>query len=157
MDYSQITEQLYIGTTPKRGDYHRLQQLGVKLIINMRFLRGGPPRGSDHGMTYLRLRTIDSPLFPIPVEALVRGSNRALAVMGSGGKIYAHCSRGRHRSVAMAAAILIAQGMSPSEAMSLIKQRRRAADPEASHIRPRILEFAQEWAQQAQGYQGAVD
>jgi len=149
MDYSQITEQLYIGTTPKRGDYDLLQGLGVGLIINMRVLRGSPPRSSNHDIRYLRLPTFDSPLLPIPVEALMGGTRLALEVMRGGGKIYAHCSRGRHRSVAMAAAILIAQGTPPAEAMELIKRRRRAADPEAAHIRPRILEFARQWSDQA--------
>jgi protein tyrosine phosphatase (PTP) superfamily phosphohydrolase (DUF442 family) len=148
MDYSQITDQLYIGRTPSQADYDRLQDLGVKLILNMRFLRGGPPRGTDHGMTYVRLPTFDTPLLPIPVESLVRGTRLALEVMRSGGKIYAHCSRGRHRSVAMAAAILIAQGMPPSEAMQLIKRKRAAADPGARHIRPRILQFARQWSEQ---------
>jgi protein-tyrosine phosphatase len=65
--------------------------------------------------------------------------------MKSGGKVYIHCARGRHRSVAMAASILIARGWTPEQAMELIKERRRIADPRASHIRPRILQFARRW------------
>jgi hypothetical protein len=47
----------------------------------------------------------------------------------------------------MAAAILIAQGRSPEEAMDLLKAQRAAADPDARHIRPRILEFARRWSE----------
>jgi hypothetical protein len=45
----------------------------------------------------------------------------------------------------MGACILIAQGMSPLEAMELIKSKRPQADPDAFYIRPRILKFAIEW------------
>jgi hypothetical protein len=146
MDYSEITEQLYIGTTPNRRDYEVLRGLGVRLVINMRFVRGGGPPAGDPPIRYMRFRTVDHPLFPIPMEALLHGARAGLAVLREGGKVYVHCSRGRHRSIAMAAAILIASGLSPNEAMSLIQRRRAAADPEAGHIQPRILAFARAWA-----------
>jgi hypothetical protein len=145
MDYSEVTQQLYIGTTPSGPDFEVLRGLGVGLVINMRFLRGGPPPAGNPPIRYMRFRTIDNPLFPIPLQALLGGARAGLTVLREGGKVYVHCSRGRHRSIAMAAAILIASGLSPSEAMSLIKRRRATADPEAAHIRPRILAFARAW------------
>jgi protein tyrosine phosphatase (PTP) superfamily phosphohydrolase (DUF442 family) len=148
MDYSQITDQLYIGTTPRARDYELLRGLGIRLVINMRFLRGRRPADGSPEMDYLRLRTADNRWFPIPMDALMRGTRAALEVMKSGGKVYVHCSRGRHRSVAMAAAILIAQGQSSAQAMDLLKRRRAVADPGASHIRPRILEFGRRWAEE---------
>jgi protein tyrosine phosphatase (PTP) superfamily phosphohydrolase (DUF442 family) len=147
MDFSQITDQLYIGTTPRRGDYEMLRGLGIQLVINMRFLRGRAPADGKPAMLYLRLRTADNPLLPIPTEVLMRGTRAALEVMRRGGNVYIHCSRGRHRSVAMAAAILIAQGRSPQEAMDLLKAQRAAADPDARHIRSQIVEFALRWSE----------
>ncbi|MFN2121175.1 MAG: dual specificity protein phosphatase family protein [Anaerolineales bacterium] len=145
MEYSEITRQLYIGTTPNRRDYELLRGLGVRLVINMRFLRGGHPPAGTPSIQYLRFRTIDNPLFPIPIKDLLRGARAGLTVLRDGGKVYVHCARGRHRSIAMAAAVLIASGLSPSEATSLIKRRRAAADPEAAHIEPRILAFSRAW------------
>jgi len=145
MDFSQITDQLYVGTTPRRGDYEMLRGLGIQLVINMRFLRGRAPADGKPTMRYMRLRTADNPMLPIPTEVLMRGTRAALEVIRRGGKVYVHCSRGRHRSVAMAAAILIAQGRSPEKAMELLKTQRAAADPDARHIQPRIIEFAQRW------------
>jgi dual specificity MAP kinase phosphatase len=145
MDYSKITNELFIGTTPSSGDFDVLRRLGVRLVINMRAVRGRPPSNAEPRVEYLRLRTFDSPLLPIPTGALIRGTRRALEVIGRGGKVYAHCSRGRHRSVAMAAAILIAQGMEPGAAMELLKERREVADPDAAYIQSRILEFARRW------------
>lgn len=145
MNYSEITENLWIGTTPSGPDYELLRRLGVRLVINMRFGHGSHPNGGEPPLDYLRLRTFDSPIIPIPVRALIRGVHAALDVIGEGGKVYAHCARGKHRSVAMGAAILIAQGMPPEAAMSLIKTRRSEADPYMFYIRRRILLFARRW------------
>ena len=146
MNYSEITENLWIGTTPSGRDYEVLRQLGVRLVINMRFALGSHPNGSEPPLNYLRLRTFDSPFIPIPVRALIRGVHAALDVIGEGGKVYTYCARGKHRSVAMGAAILIAQGLSPEVAMSLIKERRSEADPYMFYIRRRIFLFARRWA-----------
>lgn len=145
MDISRITDSLYVGTTPGREDFERLHELGVRLVINMRLLLGQPPSGSLPSMRYMRLRSFDNPLLPIPSAALMRGTRTALEVIAQGGGVYTHCSRGRHRSVAMAAAILIAQGHSPKAAMQMIKEKRAVADPGAAHIQPRIMEFARAW------------
>jgi hypothetical protein len=147
--YSQITDSLFIGRPPSEGDDDLLRRLGVRLVICMRFLRR-PPLVTDPLLHYLWLPTFDSPLLPIPVRVLEHGATAALEVLGMGGKVYTYCARGRHRSVAMGAAILIAQGLSADQAIRLIKERRAAADPDAYHIRQRIRLFAQRWKDSAQ-------
>jgi len=146
VNFSQITDDLFIGTTPRRKDYDTLRGLGVRLVINMRFTRGPKPHFRDLHIQYLWLRTFDNPLIPIPLRALTRGVNAALEVIHTGGKVYVHCAHGRHRSVAMGAAILIAQGMPANEAIALIKERRSAADPNVFYIRRRIHFFARRWS-----------
>ena len=145
MDYSRITDDLFIGTTPNAKDYDHLRDLGVGLVINMRVERR--PWTDHHYMplSFLWLPTFDSPFVPIPVRFLHRGAAAALETIKKGGKVYVHCAGGRHRGVAMGSAILIAQGMDPEAAMDLIKERRSFADPRAFYIRPRILKFAREW------------
>ena len=153
MNFSQITDQLFIGSQPSLTDYDRLRELGIRLIINMRFSRGPEPdshsfdnaQDKHPSISTLWLRSIDSPLFPIPIRKLIRGAQAALETFCRGGKVYTHCAYGRHRSVAMGACILIAQGFDPIAAMELITQRRSVADPNAYYIRPRILKFAELW------------
>ncbi len=145
MNFSPITDDLFIGNTPFAKHYDQLHALGVRLIINMRFSRGLEPDSHDPPINVLWLRTIDSPLFPIPIYKLMRGAQAALDTIHCGGKVYVHCAYGRHRSVAMGACILIAQGMPPNDAMQLIESRRSVADPEAFYIKPRILMFAERW------------
>ncbi len=145
MNYSRITNQLYIGTTPKGDDYGTLHELGVSLVINVRI--GTPPRRDPllPPITNVWLPVIDSPLIPIPIRALEKGVQEALKVISSGGVVYTHCSKGRHRGPAMGACILIAQGMSPEQALELIKQQRPISDPQIWYIKRRIMKFASAW------------
>lgn len=145
MDISQITDHLFIGRQPSPADYDRLRELGIRLIINMRFTR--PPRPDPHPqpIATLWLRSIDSPLFPISIRKLIQGAQAALETIQAGGKVLAHCAYGRHRGPAMGACILIAQGYDPRQALQLIIERRPIADPYAFHILPRILKFASAW------------
>ncbi|MBL8080726.1 MAG: dual specificity protein phosphatase family protein [Anaerolineales bacterium] len=145
MNFSSITHDLFIGTTPSREDYNQLRDLGVKLVINMRVERW--PRRDPHPtpLQLLWLPTFDSPLVPIPIKALHHGAKAALETIRNGGKVYAHCAEGVHRGVTMGSCILIAQGYAPQAAMELVKEKRPQADPFAFYIRPRILKFAGEW------------
>ena len=145
MNFSQITDHLFIGSQPSFTDYDRLRRLGIRLIINMRFSRGPQPDPHHQPISTLWLHSIDSPLFPISIQKLIRGARAALETICADGKVYTHCAYGRHRGVAMGACILIAQGFDPFEAMRLIVERRSVADPYAYYIRPRILKFATVW------------
>ena len=147
MNFSKITDYLYIGSTPKANDYDLLRELGVRLVLNMRF--GFPPWRDPHSpaLKTVWLPVIDSPLFPIPMRALQSGVEKALKTIESGGVVYTHCSRGRHRGPAMGACILIAQGMSLEEAMQLIERQRPVANLHAWYIQRRIMKFARTWGE----------
>jgi protein-tyrosine phosphatase len=145
VDFSPITDSLIIGTTPEPGDYDTLRALGVRLVINMRAEQPPIPDPHTAPVSILWLRTHDFPLLPIPIRALRRGAQAALETIAQGGKVYAHCAAGVHRSAAMGAAILIAQDHSAEDAIQLIKRRRPIADPDAWYIRWRINRFAANW------------
>ena len=145
MNFSKITDDLFIGTTPSVRDYDILRDLGVRLVINMRFTFGPRPDPHAPPLLLLWLRTIDSPFFPIPIPKLTIGARTAVEMIRVGGRVYVHCAYGRHRGVAMGSCILIAQGYDPESAMQLIAERRLVANPYAFYIRPRILRFAREW------------
>jgi hypothetical protein len=143
--FSNITDDLFIGNTPLASDYDGLRELGIRLLINMRYSRSPYPDPHQMPIQLLWLRTIDSPFFPIAIPKFMLGAKTALETIRAGGKVYVHCAYGRHRGVAMGACILIAQGYDPETAMRLIVERRSIADPNAYYIRSRILKFAKEW------------
>jgi protein tyrosine phosphatase (PTP) superfamily phosphohydrolase (DUF442 family) len=144
-NFSQITNDLFIGSMPSVNHYDQLRELGVRLIINMRFSLGPQPDSNDVPIKTLWLRSLDNPIFPISIHKLMRGARSAIETIREGGRVYAHCAYGRHRGVAMGACILIAQGYDPESAMKLIAERRAVADPYAYYIKPRILKFAKQW------------
>jgi len=144
-EFSSITDDLFIGTTPLASDYDGLRELGIQLVINMRFTRSPYPDPHEMPLRLLWLRTIDSPFFPLPISRLTTGASAALETILMGGKVYVHCAYGRHRGPAMGSCVLIAQGYNPEEAMKLVVERRTVANPYIYYIRPRILQFAQQW------------
>ena len=143
MDYSKINKYLYVGRTPPKKGYTTLQELGIRLIINMR-VEYPPPRSAP--IPTLWLPSADHPLIWVPIRLIKRGVDAALEVIKNGGKVYVHCHGGVHRAVAMACCILIAQGHSPEAAMTLVKQGRSEADPNIWYIRRQILGFAQKYS-----------
>jgi protein tyrosine phosphatase (PTP) superfamily phosphohydrolase (DUF442 family) len=144
MDISKITDQLYIAAHPKAEDAGAIRDLNVRLVLNMIFIR--PAKVYDQPpFRMLTLRTFDSIFLPIPISKLEKGVKAALPVIEAGDSVLVYCREGRHRSVAMAAAILIGQGQSADQAMQLIKSHRSKADPYAWHIQRQIRKFEEVW------------
>lgn len=149
LDYSRITDQLLVGKTPHFADYAALHKLQVQLIINMQaeyYAWASHRRG---GIRTLWVPTIDWWLFPIYPWYILPAVRRALTVINQGGTVYCHCRQGRHRSVLLAACILIAQGKSVEQAVTMLKAARSTADPEAPHIYRGIRAFAAAWQRRA--------
>ncbi|MDE1970123.1 MAG: dual specificity protein phosphatase family protein [Patescibacteria group bacterium] len=145
MDISKVAEHLYVGVQPRGSDYDILIDLHVKLLIDMRAFHPphADPEGRDIEMVWFR--TYDSFLTPIPVSVLHEGAAKALPFLEEEKSVFVHCKGGRHRSVAMACAILIAQGYSAKEAMGLVAYARRAADPYIWYIKRQIQQFERQW------------
>ena len=144
LDYSRITDQLYIAAWPTDQHVEIIKSLNVRLILCMFIER--PARALTlPPFQMLHLRTFDSPLLPIPLSSLQRGVETALPEIQAGRNVLVYCKQGRHRSVAMACCILIGLRYSAEDAMKLVKEKRPAADPGARHIQRRIRKFEQHW------------
>ncbi len=145
MDISRITDYLYVGGQPKARHAEQLTALGVRLVISMRGESRPPQAFQQPPLSTVWLRTYDTFFTPISVAVLLDGVRAALPVIERGEGVLVHCRHGKHRSVALAAAILIAQGYPAEEAMRLLRDRRAAADPQAWYIRRQIEKFEREW------------
>ncbi len=141
---SQITPQLFIAPRPHSHHVEHIRGLNVQLVLSM--IGVTPPRAlAQPPFMLLRLPVYDNFLLPIPLAVLQRGVEAALPVMEAGGRVLCYCRAGRHRSVAMAACILIARGMTADVAMDTIVRMRPYADPHARHIEGRIRAFERMW------------
>ena len=147
MDISPITDDLFISARPDPASAESLRALNIGLIIDMRGEYRPKAIFRQPPFKLLWLRTYDFFFTPISMSILEQGVRAALATIAENKRVLVHCQHGRHRSVAMAAAILIAQGYSAKDAMRLIKEKRRAADPKIWYIRSRIELFETYWAE----------
>jgi hypothetical protein len=154
VDISQITEYLFVGSAPKAEQADELRARNIRLIISMI----GPIQPlktfAEPPFQLLWLRAYDTPITPIPVPRLMKGVHSALAVIRNEGRVLVHCIQGRHRSVIMGAAILIAMGHSTESAVHLLTARRAAADPEARHVKWQIKRFEGYWQNQDRSLDG---
>jgi protein tyrosine phosphatase (PTP) superfamily phosphohydrolase (DUF442 family) len=147
-DISQITDYLFISSQPQAKDVEAILSRNIRLVIAMRGDSRPPTVLAQDPLQLLWLHTYDTVLTPIPLKKLLHGVHTALPVIQKGGGILCYCAKGRHRSVAMGAAILISLGHSAGEAMNQIRQQRKVAHPQAPHIRRRIELFDEFWQQQ---------
>jgi len=99
----------------------------------------------------LALAEIDTPLTPMSMENVWKGVEHAQEVFDKGDRVMVYCKGGIHPSVAMACCILISQGYSAEDAISLVKERRPVADPYTDHFKTCILKFEEEWKTQNDG------
>jgi hypothetical protein len=143
-DVSTITDYLYISAWPSGDHAEEIRALNVRLILSMHWIKPSGILGQSP-VRLLWLPTFDNPLMPIPIPTLLRGVEAALPVIKDGYRVLVHCRAGVHRSVAMASCVLIGMGQTADEAMELVKQKRRVADPHAWYIERRIYKFEQLW------------
>jgi protein-tyrosine phosphatase len=145
MDISKITESLYVSAELQPFHSNEVDTRHISLIISMIGRRYPPKLFEQPPYNFLWLKTFDSVLFPIPMKSLMQGVRVALPIIKDGGKVLVYCAKGRHRSIAMTAAILIAMGYTAHEAMELICAQRKSADPNVWHIARRIRKFEKHW------------
>lgn len=144
LDVSEITPYLYISAWPRGEHTDEIHALGIRLVLSMHWVR---PKllPKDDPVRVVWLPTFDTPLTPIPLRILHHGVEEALPVIQNGGKVLVHCRAGRHRSVAMACAVLIGNGYTAEEGIELVKEKRTAADPDIWYIKSRIRKFETYW------------
>lgn len=125
-DYSQITEQIYIGSDLCAGPVcpihtEDFRKLGICGEINLeREHPELPPQNID---AYIWLPTADKQAPTL--DQLVIGSGAINEMVGLGNKVYVHCRNGHGRSPTVVAAYLIRyQHQSVEEAIQFIKQGR---------------------------------
>ncbi len=154
-DISQITDSLLVGAEPRAEDSAEIARHNVRLIISMIGGARPPQCFGEEPLSCLWLPSFDTFLTPIAAKKLLQGVEAANRTISNGGRVLVYCQKGRHRSVIMAAAILIATGYSADEAIKLLRARRRVADPETWYIRRQIVRFEALWKARITSTHGA--
>ncbi len=145
MDISAITDYLFVGAEPVADDVKQIADKNIRLIISMRGEARPPHVFGQDPLRLLWLPSYDTFLTPIAMGKLMQGVETARQVIEQGGRVLVYCHKGRHRSVVMAAAILIAAGHTAEQAIALLRKQRITADPNTWYIRRQIFRFEKRW------------
>ena len=126
LDYSRVTDSLYVGPQHRINGRRALLQAGITHIVNMRSEFDDAAHGltPDDGYSdsYCYLPTVDDE--PISEAHIARGIEFIHGAIEGGGKVYIHCSAGVGRAPSMAAAYLISTGYGMNDALELIRKAR---------------------------------
>ncbi|WP_093148063.1 protein-tyrosine phosphatase family protein [Thalassobaculum litoreum] len=129
--------RLAIAPLPRTdGDFAAIRAWGAGLVLSLveedEAERAGAPelsaRFEREGLVCLRAPLVD---YGSPDEAFETHwwdhRDRALALLEAGNKVLVHCRGGQGRSGTIAAALMIAGGMAPAEAIAEVRRSRPAA------------------------------
>jgi protein tyrosine phosphatase (PTP) superfamily phosphohydrolase (DUF442 family) len=136
--FSRITDHMHVGGQYTAGGYERLKARGVTSVISLRDEFDNAAAGIAPER-YLYLPTIDDT--PPTVEDLCAGIRMIREEVSHGGQVYVHCMLGVGRSATLAAAYLVGEGMSASEAWRAIRRRRPFIRPTAGQ-KQLVADFA---------------
>ena len=118
---SRVTPRLYVGGQHYPRGYGRMLDHGITAVVNLRETHHSDVQKGIAFERHLHLATPDNT--PPSMQALLRGAAFAHDAMARG-SVYVHCGIGVGRAPTLAAAILIADGLTPDEAMNQIKRVR---------------------------------
>jgi protein-tyrosine phosphatase len=118
---SRVTPQIWVGPQFNRHGKRYLASRGVTGSVNLRveYDDAAYDLAFDN---YCYLPTVDDDC-PSP-EHFQKGVDFIRSVVWEGGQVYIHCKAGVGRAPTMAAAYLIAEGMTVEEAIALIQRTR---------------------------------
>ena len=137
-DYSQITDQIYIGSDFCKGGVcllhgEEFKKLGIQIEINLSQENNElPPK--DMGVGYVWLPVADG--YAPSLAQLSIGTSVMHEAINAGKKVYIHCRNGHGRSPTLIAAYLIRhKKMSLEEALKLIYEKRPESHVEDSQLK----------------------
>lgn len=130
-EYSQITDQVFIGTNACCQMHFKQELLdkGVTRDISLESEKIDQPYGVE---TFLWLPTPDKN--PPSLDKVKIGIVALSEMLAQGQKVYIHCKNGHGRAPTFFASYLMSQGMTAEQALELIKTKRPSIHLEPSQI-----------------------
>jgi protein-tyrosine phosphatase len=146
--------KLAIATRPRGGDWlddemEGWRREGIDVVVSLLTPEELPELGlqreadaaNRHGLRFMNLPIADRgvPLSAARASSFVEDVRKQLE---GGSRVAIHCRQGIGRSGMIAAALLVRQGVSPSEAIQRVSQTRGADIPETEEQRTWLFDFS---------------
>ena len=144
LDYSQITDDIYIGAWPTK--YHRdtIISLGVTLIVAT-ILEHADKELNEPPLRLVHTRAVDfGSRLLYPTGQILKGVEAAVSAINNGHKVLIYCKAGRHRSATMTACVLVGLGHPADEAITIVRAGRDKVHINTAHSNA-IHKFEQTW------------
>jgi predicted protein tyrosine phosphatase len=139
-DLSWIADDLAIGGRILDHEWQVLAKAGVGAVLDCRAEASDPVEILErHEMVFRRIPTPDSGNFT--PDQVVDGVAWIEEQWTAGRRVLVHCQAGKGRSVLMGAAALTRRGMSPDDALTLVRSRRPMITPTPGQI-ARLRDYA---------------
>jgi len=143
LNLTRITRDLVVGGAIPVRSYRRLKELGVTAVIDLREeARDDEAALKELGVELLYLPATDR--YAATQDQLRRGVEWANERLDGGGQVYAHCKHGVGRGPLMGLAIMVARGMTASEALRRMRSQRWQAAPNDRQLAA-LKEFERAW------------
>jgi protein tyrosine phosphatase (PTP) superfamily phosphohydrolase (DUF442 family) len=140
-DVTWVAEDLAIGGRILPDEWPALRKDGVEAVIDCRSEACDPADVLENlGIAFLNLPTIDSGNFTSP--QVVEGVAWVEQQWAAGRRVLVHCQAGKGRSVLIGAAALSRRGVSPDDALALIRKHRPIITPTPGQI-ARLREYVE--------------
>ncbi len=136
--YSQVTPDLFVGGQYWKRGWPAMASWGISAVVNLR-LEYDDQKAGIAPERYLYLPTADDGAPAL--KQLQEGTRFIQDEISSGGKVYIHCGAGVGRAATMAAAYLVATGLTPDEAWKKIRAVRPFIRPSIQQV-DRLEQFA---------------
>jgi len=128
LDLSWIDSTLAVGGRIRPRDIGKLQRAGITRVVDVRKeYRDDEVALNKANIELLYLPTPDT--YPLSLEDLKRGAQWINEQRKAGQRVLIHCEHGVGRSVLLTAAALVCDGYTPTEAFTLVQNKRWQAAP----------------------------
>lgn len=133
LNMSWITPNLAVGGRIRPEDIPALSRAGITHVIDTRAEHKDDEQAlAREGIKFYYLPVRDT--YPLTVEQMMEGAKWADEAIQQGGRVLIHCEHGVGRSVQLAVATLIYEGMNAHDAVHLVQEKRWQAAPNLRQI-----------------------
>ena len=128
LDVSWVRLDLAVGGAVDPLNFRRLRTMGIESVVDLRAEESDDPASlAAAGIRFLHLPMPDCE--PLTQQQMHDGSMWVASERKAGRKVLVHCQHGIGRSVMLAIAVLMQEGLGPTAALDQIRERRPNVAP----------------------------